>query len=99
MAHENFTQSELEQKASEIMNRFNFESVLKHMRETNWNWYKGNGKMEVPDMDDLRFTARDLLTKAIWSEDKVTNVGTGGFTAYKLPWGLELSFNLEKTHA
>jgi hypothetical protein len=99
MAHEKFTQSELEQKASEIMDRFNFDSVLKHMQETNWTWYKGNGKMEVPDMDDLRFTARDLLTKAIWSEDKVTNVGTGGFCAYKLPWGLELTFKLEHTQA
>jgi hypothetical protein len=99
MAHEKFTQSELEEKAYEIMKSFNFESVLKHMQETGWKWYKGNGQMEVPDMDDLRFTARDLLTKAIWDKADVTNVGTGGFTAYKLPWGLELTFQLEHTHA
>jgi hypothetical protein len=50
-------------------------------------------------MDDLRNTARDLMTKAIWDESPVSNVGTGGFTAYKLPWGLELTFQLEHTHA
>lgn len=99
MAHEKFTQSELEQKASEIMDRFDFDNVLKHMQETNWTWYMGGGRYEVPDMEDLRVNARDLLTKAVWSEDKVTSIGTGGFTAYKLPWGLELAFNLENTHA
>ena len=99
MAHEKFTNAELEEKAYEIMKNFNFESVLKHMQEKEWKWYMGGGRMEVPDMDDLRNTARDLMTKAIWDESPVSNVGTGGFTAYKLPWGLELTFQLEHTHA
>jgi len=43
---------------------------------------------------DLRFTARDLLTKAIHSEDECTNIGTGGLVAYKMPWGLQLTFQL-----
>jgi hypothetical protein len=99
MAHEKFTDSELEKKAYDIMKSFNFEAVLNHMQEKDWKWYKGDGRMEVPDMDDLRFTARDLLTRAIYDKADVTNVGTGGFTAYKLPWGLELTFQLEHTHA
>jgi hypothetical protein len=99
MAHEKFTQSELEQKASDIMRNFNFDSVLNHMQEKNWNWYMGGGRYGVPDIEDLRVTARDLLTKAIWDESKVANVATGGFTAYKLPWGLELTFQIEHTHA
>ena len=99
MAHSKFTEQELEQKAFEIMERFDFEAVLKHMQNSNWTWYMGNGRMEVPTMEDLRFTARDLLTKAIYDDSVVTNVGTGGFTAYKLPWGIELTFQLEHTHA
>jgi hypothetical protein len=99
MAHEKFTNSELEQKAYEIMKSFNFDAVLKHMQETNWKWYMGGGRYEVPDIDDLRNTARDLMTKAIWDESPVSNVATGGFTAYKLPWGIELTFQLEHTHA
>jgi len=50
-------------------------------------------------LQDLRVTARDLLTKAIYDDSNVSNVGTGGFTAYKLPWGIELTFQLEHTHA
>jgi len=99
MAHSKFTEQELEQKAFEIMERFDFEAVLKHMQNSNWTWYMGNGRMEVPTMEDLRFTARDLLTKAIYDDSDVANVGTGGFTAYKLPWGIQLTFQLEHTHA
>ena len=99
MAHSKFTEQELEQKAFEIMERFDFEAVLKHMQNSNWTWYMGNGRMEVPTMEDLRFTARDLLTKAIYDDSVVANVGTGGFTAYKLPWGIDLTFQLEHTHA
>jgi hypothetical protein len=50
--------------------------------------------MAVPDIMDLRVTARDLLTKAIYDDGDVSNVGTGGFVAYKLPWGLQLTFQL-----
>lgn len=99
MAHEKFTDQELEQKASDIMRSFDFEAVLKHMQDTNWSWYMGGGRYEVPNIEDLRVTARDLLTKAIYDDSAVANVGTGGFTAYKLPWGIELTFQLEHTHA
>jgi hypothetical protein len=99
MAHEKFTDQELEQKASDIMRSFDFEAVLKHMQDTNWSWYMGGGRYEVPNIEDLRVTARDLLTKAIYDDSNVSNVGTGGFTVYKLPWGIELTFQLEHTRA
>jgi len=45
-------------------------------------------------MDQIRSTARRLLTNAVWNDEPVANVSTGGFHAYKLPWGLELTFTL-----
>jgi hypothetical protein len=98
MSHEKLTKWELEGKASEIMQRFDFESVHKHMIETDWKWYTPDG-MQIPDLEDIRVQARVLLTRAIWEESPVTNVGTGGFMAYKLPWGLQLTFQIQNSHA
>lgn len=98
MYHEKFTTAELENKAADIMQSFDFEKVLQHMIETDWQWYSPGG-MKVPDIEDLRVQARSLLTRAIWEESPVINVGTGGFMAYKLPWGLELSFRLSSRHS
>lgn len=89
-----FTPSELEVQADKIMDSFNFEKIRKHMEDTNHQWYQGGGRMGVPDLTDLRITARDLLTKAIYSNEECTNVGTGGFVAYKLPWGMQLTFQI-----
>jgi hypothetical protein len=89
-----FSHAELEQQAQSIMGSFSFEKVQKHMQDTNHQWYMGGGQMAVPDIEDLRVTARDLLTKAIYDDTDVSNVGTGGFVAYKLPWGLQLTFQL-----
>jgi hypothetical protein len=89
-----FTLSELEVQADQIMNSFDFEKIQEHMKTTNHQWYMGGGRMAVPDLTDLRITARDLLTKAIYSKEECTNVGTGGLVAYKLPWGMQLTFQL-----
>jgi hypothetical protein len=98
--HDKFTTLELEKKASEIMESFDFESVHAHMVETNWKWYNRKEEgMKVPDVEDIRSTARSLLTQAIWNETPVSNVATGGFHAYKLPWGLELNFAIKSHHA
>ena len=98
--HDTLTTMELEKKASEIMDSFDFESVHAHMEETGWKWYNRNTEgMKVPDIEDIRHTARSLLTQAIWNETPVSNVATGGFHAYKLPWGLELNFAIKSHHA
>jgi len=89
-----FSHAELEQQAQSIMGSFSFEKVQKHMQDTNHQWYMGGGQMAVPDIEDLRVTARDLLTKAIYDNSVTANVGTGGLVAYKLPWGLQLTFQL-----
>ena len=94
MSHEKFTKSELEEKASEIMRDFNFEKVHEHMVATNWRWASGSEGLAVPDMEDIRNCARSLLTGVIWDEKPVANRGTGGFTAYKLPWGIQLTFQI-----
>lgn len=92
------TTEELEKQANKIMDNFNFEKVHKHMVDTDWKWYMGGGaEPRVPNIDDLRLQARILLTKAIYEPKESANVGTGGFTAYKLYYGLRLTFEL--THS
>jgi hypothetical protein len=88
-----FTQEELESQCSSIMERFNFEKVHAHMKANEHKWLIG-GEFRVPELDELRWQARSLLVKAAWSDDESTNVGTGGFMAYKMPWGMSLTFQL-----
>jgi hypothetical protein len=95
MSHEKFTELELEIQIQEIMKSFNFEKVELHMQNTGHQWYQGSERgMVIPDVEDLRVCARDLLTKAAYHKFPVCNVGTGGFVAYKMPWGMQLTFQL-----
>jgi len=94
MAHEKFSDSELEKQNGDIMLRFDFQKVLDHMIATDHKWYMGNNITRVPDMEDIRVIARDLLTKAAYDGSTTANVGTGGFMAYKLSWGMSLTFQL-----
>jgi len=94
-----FTPEELQKQAQSIMQNFDFEKVQKHMQDTNHQWHQGGGRMAVPDLIDIRNTARDLLTKAIYDKSVASNVGTGGFVAYKLPWGMQLTFQIAWTSA
>jgi hypothetical protein len=91
--HSKFTELELEAQVDSIMDRFNFEKVHEHMVSVNHQWLIGDG-MSIPTISQLRMEARVLLTKAIYSNDHCTNVGTGGFVAYKMPWGMQLTFQL-----
>ena len=93
MSHEKFTEAELESQASAIMDKFNFEKVHAHMVATNHQWLIGDG-MKVPDLEEIRSFARSLLVKAIYSGLPVINIGSGGLVAYKMPWGLQLTFQL-----
>ena len=95
MSHEKFTELELENQIQEIMRNFNFEKVALHMQDTGHQWYQGSERgMVIPDVEDLRVCARDILVRAAYHGDRVANVGTGGFVAYKLPWGMQLTFQL-----
>jgi len=100
MSHEKFTTDELEQKAEQIMNSFDFEKVHAHMVEKDWKWSSlDDSANEVPSVERLKTIARYLLTAVIWDTRPVINCSTGGFAAYKLPWGLQLHFTLTNSHA
>lgn len=97
--HDKFTTLELEKKADEIMDNFDFEAVHKHMQDVEWKWHIKDMDFQVPDINNIKSTARYLLTNAIWDKSTVSNCSTGGFHAYKLPWGLELTFSIETAHS
>ena len=94
MTNKKFESFELEAQNERIMEQFNFEKVHAHMVEKSHTWYLGNGINAVPDIEELRVTARSLLTKAAYDRNEVANCGTGGFMAYKMPWGMSLVFQL-----
>lgn len=87
------TREELYTERDMIMERFDFEKVVKHMEQVDWKWHRGNVH-EVPTVFDLRGTARHCLNTVIESNEPSSNVGTGGFYAYKFPWGLQLVFSI-----
>ena len=76
---------------SRIMMNFDFEKVHNHMKSVGWKW-----RDEVTSIEELRFTAAHLLSEAIEDPQHVVSMGTGGFRVYKLPWGLELVFAMER---
>lgn len=96
MSHEQFTHTELERKAAEVMLHFDFEKVHKFMQEQGWRWHLSDDTLGVPSREEIEQHARSLLTQAVWHKDSVVNLGSGGFMAYKLPWGVQLSFNIEQ---
>lgn len=98
MSHQTFTQMELERKAAEVMLQFDFEKVLAHMQSVDWRWHQDEGEPRVPTLEELQALARSLLTKAVWHESPVTNIGSGGFHAYKMSWGLQLTFSIAQSY-
>ena len=75
-----------------IIENFDFDKVNKYMTEVDWQWH-GEG---VPTVDELKRTAVRLLVDAVDDKTEFTSLGTGGFRAYKFPWGLEIVFTLER---
>ena len=75
----------------QIIDRFDFQKVHDYMVAKDWRWYD-----EVPTMEDLKRTALRLLVEAQMDPQDVVSMGTGGFRVYKLPWGLELVFAMER---
>jgi hypothetical protein len=61
------------------------------MIESNWTW-----RGETPSIEDLESTALGLLVELVTDKTDFGNIGTGGFRAYKFPWGIELTFSLER---
>jgi hypothetical protein len=84
----------MEQKQAEtlgqIIDRFDFQKVHDYMVQVDWKW-----RGEIPTIDDLKRTAAILLVNAMQNSEETMSTGTGGFIAYKFPWGLELVFAME----
>ena len=61
-----------------IMQNFDFHKVHKAMESLGWKWALTRGRgLDVPTVDDLRETARDLLEDVKPGHHR----GTGGFEA------------------
>jgi hypothetical protein len=80
------------QTVGQILDRFDFEKVHRYMKQVDWKW-----RDAVPTIEDLRGTAAHLLVEAMLDPQEVVSMGTGGFRVYKLPWGLELVFALNRS--
>jgi len=68
-----------------IMENFNFERVLEIMCQTDWKWGE-----EVPDIDDLKKTAKHMLRTV--ARDNIYFSSTGGFSAINNEGKLDLFF-------
>lgn len=85
------TKEELYKERDRIMDNFDFEKVLAHMERVDWKWLRGDS-YEVPSIFELRGTARQCLSHVIESAEPSSDSATGGFHAYKFPWGIQLVF-------
>ena len=72
------------------MNSFNFHKVHEYMKSVGWTYL---GNKESPSVNELRLTARRILTdvtKQGWGD-----ISTGGFRAMRQPWGITLLFEFK----
>jgi len=83
---------ELQDKANEIMENFDFDQVYHYMKTVKWTWYDGEEENGVPSVDQIKRLARSLLTSLVHNSDSCHSVSTGGFQALKFPWGISLNF-------
>ncbi len=88
------TKEELYKKRDAVMERFDFEKVLAHMDQVDWKW-QSSSEYRRPTIFELRGTARFVLGTVIDSDEPSSNASSGGFSAYKFPWGIELVFSVE----
>lgn len=75
------TQPSMQDHIDYIMDNFDFEKVHKAMNALDWKWSSSNG---IPEIYDLRRTARSLLKSAwVYGQNGAENprTGTGGFWA------------------
>ena len=75
-------------KIPEVMDRFNFDKVLKVMTFLNWTWCAPwPAGTAVPTIEELKSTAYSCLSQAVLEFEKTgspptgMNVSTGGFEA------------------
>lgn len=90
----NLSLEQLEQQKWKVLDDFDFYKVQDYMKEVDWTWGFDD---KIPSILDLQSTALRLLDNVIQSKEPASNSSTGGFTAYKMPWGLSLHFSVESS--
>lgn len=66
-----------------IMQEFDFNTVLKVMKYTNWQWYEAEtNTFGVPSLSQIKTLARENL-ETIINNHGVTGSACGGFSAYR----------------
>ena len=90
---------QMQEQIDEIMDNFDFERVHKMMLASDWKW-SGDDGFCVPDISEIRKTARQLLYRTV--DDRLSGCGTGGFNVLKgkdyilLYWGPEYVAEIEE---
>lgn len=79
---------------TQVIDSFDFNKVHSHMKETGWRWASAP-KMGVPTLNDLKATARYLLTRVIQDKADTIHWARGGFVAHKSPSGIKLTFKFK----
>ena len=73
----------------EIMDNFDFEKVHKTMIALNWGWADSDGGLSIPDLSDIKKSARCRLKTAM--EENVS-CASGGFFVEKEDDYISLKF-------
>ena len=72
----------LDSKIDDIIERFDFNKVLKAMNVLNWVWvHPDEGGSRVPNLERLKATARYLIYEAVSNDEFGGSCSTGGFHA------------------
>jgi hypothetical protein len=68
-----------------VLNHFEFEKVHRAMKVLDWKWIGLGGEdFDVPSIDRMRETARNLLVSVVKSRSQYRIAATGGFYAEKI---------------
>lgn len=77
---------------NDIMDNFEFDKVLNHMKHVNWKWVSKNDTYSMPEIADLRSKLRSLIVHAFNNINKIKEsepdykgvsfTSTGGFSVY-----------------
>ena len=77
---------------NDIMDNFEFDKVLNHMKHVDWTWASENYALFIPEIADLRSALRDLIVHAFNNINTIKEnepdykgvsfASTGGFSVY-----------------
>ena len=91
----------------DIMDKFDFDSVAQHMKDTNWMWadntksYKNYDdiKMYLPDVPAIRHELRRMIVDTFKRANETKDmcyVSCGGFTVYTWDDQCHVHFSIEE---